>query len=894
MPDEIFLHANAFDPRSRGPRIFRPGRRRARSRREKEREPPAVREITAEEDMDADPPAGGETQPPPLPSPVEDLIDRVTLCLPPRQNEAVLPGPDEGVHDVRREDLTSAESRAAERLVDLKARLQTASTHHFWAILMEEICDIAGSQCGLVAKRIFGDGQDSAGEAPERGAPGACLMGVAIHITDGSGAKKLYRDRQYSAYGTPCAHMLRGKVLIVPERLAELTPSNPNAVPWGTSEAFVGVPLFAGGSCFAHLGMVWSPDGSSKRRLSWSFIEMLLHSLEDMIVQRLLEGRGSVAERARPEASPVGNRPAAIPAAPSLQPYARSLSHELRTPMQGVVGMLDIMHSTVRDAIPDSRGEHVRSVFEELKRYIEVVQESSRRAVEAADNVVHAYDLNMQMPPTPLTPADAHALDAAARPDLLPPARRRWPGVGSPPPPVGTKRERTESASCKTGPPPKRPVTAGAEVPRSSCCPEECNVVSPRTILSPGVCSMIDEPLGPERRGGGPVTPAPPRPAHRRVVTRQFMRSLVDEALRHGHCTSEERADTDLGEQIRLVSRGARGERLDRTLVLEVGREVPEVLFTGEPHLRFALRKLVDNALKFTEHGTIRVGVRLARSQRFVEVWVGDTGCGISAGSRSHLFEPHFQEDASIRRSRDGLGLSLFNAKARVRKNLGGDVTLQRSATHGPSRGSEFLVSLPISALTEPARPDAPGGTPPTGCESPPPPPAPDAAPPVSRPRSPDPTRRPAAPPGPRRRVAHNPKLATDYPLNILIAEDNAINRNVAIGALHKLGYSSRNITVAFDGLEAVEQYRASLARPPAERFTVILMDIWMPNLDGYEATTKILELARAHSEPTTIVAVTADITEDSVDRARAAGMHGFLAKPYKVRDLERVIVEHF
>jgi CheY-like chemotaxis protein len=127
-----------------------------------------------------------------------------------------------------------------------------------------------------------------------------------------------------------------------------------------------------------------------------------------------------------------------------------------------------------------------------------------------------------------------------------------------------------------------------------------------------------------------------------------------------------------------------------------------------------------------------------------------------------------------------------------------------------------------------------------------------------------------------------------------LIAEDNAINRNVAIGQLNKLGYSNERITVAFDGLEAVKSYEESLSKPPSERFNAILMDIWMPDMDGYEATRKIMELARANGENTTIVAVTADITEDSIDRAKDAGMDGFLAKPYKTLDLEHMIIQQF
>jgi signal transduction histidine kinase len=98
---------------------------------------------------------------------------------------------------------------------------------------------------------------------------------------------------------------------------------------------------------------------------------MFLHSLEDMILERILEGRGF----AKPDSTPAKIIPlAAITASQSLKPYARSLSHELRTPMQGVVGMLDIMYSTVLDAIASQQSEKVRDVFKDLKNHIEVVQ----------------------------------------------------------------------------------------------------------------------------------------------------------------------------------------------------------------------------------------------------------------------------------------------------------------------------------------------------------------------------------------------------------------------------------------------------------------------------------------------------------------------------------------
>jgi signal transduction histidine kinase len=146
-------------------------------------------------------------------------------------------------------------------------------------------------------------------------------------------------------------------------------------MPWKHSEAFIGVPLFTEEKCFAHFGMIWSSEGASTRKLGWSFIEMFLHSLEDMILARIVEGRGFAKDMAEPDSTPAKVIPlSAITASQSLKPYARSLSHELRTPMQGVVGMLDIMYSTVLDAIATQQNDRVRDVFQDLKNHIEVVQ----------------------------------------------------------------------------------------------------------------------------------------------------------------------------------------------------------------------------------------------------------------------------------------------------------------------------------------------------------------------------------------------------------------------------------------------------------------------------------------------------------------------------------------
>jgi len=244
--------------------------------------------------------------------------------------------------------------------------------------LMEEMCDIMNSQAGFVSKRVLVDDHDSAVEMPELGQPGSCLMGVAFYMNNGTDFKEMHRDYRYHAFGTACAHMRHDKVFIIPERLSEFLPNLRTDLPWKRTEAFIGVPLFIEGKCIGHFGMTWSSEGAAKRTLSWSFIEMFMHSLEDMILQRIMEGRGFAKEVSPPESTAAKIIPlSAITEAQSLKPYARSLSHELRTPMQGVVGMLDIMYSTVLDAIANQQSERVKQVFRDLKTHIEIVQGES-------------------------------------------------------------------------------------------------------------------------------------------------------------------------------------------------------------------------------------------------------------------------------------------------------------------------------------------------------------------------------------------------------------------------------------------------------------------------------------------------------------------------------------
>jgi CheY-like chemotaxis protein len=537
----------------------------------------------------------------------------------------------------------------------------------------------------------------------------------------------------------------------------------------------------------------------------------------------------------------------------------------------------------------------------------------------------------MQMPETPLvTDGETGSGESPVTPQIR---EKQRPdivieGSGIPLSPTGRKRLRSEELDFHPGPPLKRlTVMAEGGLHRVHLIPAthpnaaaiEIDDTTSRDLgENRGRPRCIEAPTEPNSRNSSgcrrtpPTSPLLSSQNSRQIVIREFVRTLIHDALQAIHPVYKNSTPTDCGENVEMITEGPRGQKQKLVIHLMTDPDVPEHINTEEQHLQFALQKVIDNAIKFTDNGAIKITVKLSRNAQLLDIRVSDTGCGITEESKAHLFKPHFQEDASISRAKDGLGLSLFNAKAHVRKNLGGDVTLERSATEGPSKGSEFLIRIPACASSDGSRPDTPRvGTPVPGSRSR----SRQSSPPLSTVGNtnsvpPGPTSAPTSAPTPRRQslpkiqnpntleaakqLSFNQNLARDIPLTFLVAEDNVINRQILVNYLKKLGYEMENIIQAYDGVEAVQQYRASLSRPPDKRVNAVLMDLWMPNMDGYEATEKILKMARDKGETLAVMAVTADITSESLERAKETGMKGFISKPYKVLDIEHLILEHF
>ncbi|KAH7356158.1 hypothetical protein BKA66DRAFT_574754 [Pyrenochaeta sp. MPI-SDFR-AT-0127] len=875
-----------------------------------------------------------------------DIVDRQSLCFSQPKPGMVVQQGDDGFTEGLSQLFDSAESNAAEQLVQLKNALREADTDSFWSLLTKGLATIADAQYAFVSKRILVDDKDVAVELPPIGEPGACLMGEAFYINDdhGNGPGHL-RNFKYHAYRCPCAYMKHDKIFVIPERLNEFILNNPNdlIIP---GEAYLGIPLFAEGKCFAHFGVMWGKEGAARRVLSWSYLEMLFHALEDMILDRVLEGNhfAQSALSVKDEIPKIVPHEA-VSVAQSLKPYARSLSHELRTPMQGVVGMLDVMMANVKEASETLQVDpRTRQILDTLRENIEAVQDSSRRAVEAADNVVHAYDMNMGVPETPLSPMDKtpdqwNTFWREMRPDLM------IAGNGMPRPYRGVKRRREEISWADVNPkarvsrPARRRIreSFSEEPPMrgSISCPLE---VTPMDLdqlekacshgAVSGRCDSTSSPMFASEHSKVPGL--------RHTNLREVLQYVINDALKVGGRPDSAIAEaTDTGERIEVRTRGSNGDAHTKWIQWNVSPDVPDTILIDERDLAKMVSCLALNAIKFTQDGSISLQAILSPKGRYIVINIKDTGSGIPAAFLPNLFKPFSREDDSTTRQSEGLGLGLMVAKGIARK-LGGDLFCLRSHVSGPAKGSEFEMRVPLTPGEICSRPATPFGSPTPSIKSrmsvdPEIPRLDISRTPVTPPLTSDPfksdrerrapltaldtpsitvhttgddfgliTPRTTSSPPRRRAVSRTRALSTEQeaipsdlalhlPLNMLVVDDNAINRKVLVNMLSRLGY--KNVSTAFNGNDAVDAMRRNARGPAAEAIDVVLMDLWMPLLDGFQASQTILSMQEfENGRKPTILAVSADITDAALEKAVKSGMKGFVTKPFVTRDIARLI----
>jgi signal transduction histidine kinase len=273
---------------------------------------------------------------------------------------------------------------------------------------------------------------------------------------------------------------------------------------------------------------------------------------------------------------------------------------------------------------------------------------------------------------------------------------------------------------------------------------------------------------------------------------------------------------------------------------------LPESIDTDPTRLRQVLVNLVGNAVKFTEVGGVWLIARCVRGpEPRLEFDVLDTGVGLSEEQISRLFQPFTQADASTSRRFGGTGLGLTISR-RLATLLGGEVSVVESA---PGAGTRFRFTLSIGSL--------------------------DAARWVTPAHEPRPSRR-------QRQMTAEP-AAADAPLGgcrILLAEDGPDNQRLIAHVLRRAG---ADVTLVENGRLAVDQ--AWDAHRSEQPFELVLMDMQMPVLDGYEATA----LLRAQGYQGTIVALTAHAMTGDREKCLAAGCDGYTTKPI---DRARLIAE--
>jgi signal transduction histidine kinase/ActR/RegA family two-component response regulator len=347
-------------------------------------------------------------------------------------------------------------------------------------------------------------------------------------------------------------------------------------------------------------------------------------------------------------------------------------------------------------------------------------------------------------------------------------------------------------------------------------------------------------------------------------------------------------AEMDLRKCVDEVARFASAEAERKGLTFDYeydGTHLPTCVYADGIRLRQVLINLLGNAVKFTEHGTVRLrvgGVGQAEEGRaLVTFEVADTGVGIPLDRQQAVFDAFTQADGSTTRKFGGTGLGL-TITARIVRLMDGHLMLDSVL----GRGTTFRATIPFAAVSAPSASSSASLSALSSAA---------ALSSVSSSASPSASESSSS----SAPSASSPSLSSCVPSassagltsiagaaaprlfgRVLIAEDNVVNQRVVATMVKKRGLQ---VLVVDDGRAAVDAFTAG-------GFDLLLMDVQMPGMDGLEATAAIRAIERDSDTRIPIVALTAHALAEDRERCLAAGMDAFLTKPLRTPQLNDLL----
>lgn len=248
--------------------------------------------------------------------------------------------------------------------------------------------------------------------------------------------------------------------------------------------------------------------------------------------------------------------------------------------------------------------------------------------------------------------------------------------------------------------------------------------------------------------------------------------------------------------------------------------------------LKQIFNNLISNAIKFTTQGEIKIKAEKIAENKF-SFSVNDTGIGISESQQTNLFQPFTQADASTSRRFGGTGLGLTICKQLV-ELMNGEIGIESET----GKGSKFWFTIELNQDERKSE---------------------------------------------EKKVEESEIEIANLPkLKILIADDNVINQQVALGGLRAIGYQAEAVS---SGIQALSLVKKSY-------YDLILMDCQMPEIDGYETTRQIRDFENIKQPK--IIAITAHIGEEERKKCLQAGMDDYLSKPFTKKQLAEIISKNF